>query len=201
MSHAVVGALLASGGSVVALTTFAAPADASGLCSKARAGDTRKVYFNSKHYFSITERKRIEVARGTEFHDSVSWSQTESHTNSVKTSGEVSASVKVGIFGGAEAKIGRDYGHDDTRSTYRASSEQWDITQPGVYYLARGFDQFRIDVALQRCRRPNISDPSYVWMTYNSGSVAGFSKVVGSIRCSDSYRAGTFSRQVKNSSC
>jgi hypothetical protein len=180
-----------------------APSAHAGTCSADKAGKTRKLYTNVNRAFTMTEAYRVEVSRGTEFHDTVTWQITQTRQNSVKMNAEVSTSVKAGIFGGAEVKVGGEFGTHNTKSIHYAQSQSWDITKPGVYYIARGFETFSTKITMQRCRRPHIgAGPNdYSWITYNYGTVKGFGKVVAATRCADSYPAGTFRRFVKAKRC
>lgn len=204
LSRALAATLVASGLSVVSYATVAPSANAvSGACKKAQAGKVRYLYSSGKKTFRITEQKRVEISKGSDFSSEVSWTQTESHTNSVKLSSEVSVSVKAGIFGGAEAKVGGEYGKENTTSVQREERQTWHLSAPGNWYIARGFQTFKIGVTLQRCRRPNIgAEPNeYAWMTYSSGTVKGFSTVEGSIKCNLKPGTGTFRYFVKKQYC
>lgn len=182
----------------LATTAVTAPAaQAATSCSADKAGKTRKVYSNVTRGFALLEAKRIEISRGSSYTRTVSWSQTASRTNSVKLSAEASTQVKAGIFGGAEVKVGGEFGTVGTKSEHRAVSESWTLSRRGVWYVARGWEQFSVKVSLQRCKRMHFDSDHYVWSTYNSGTVKGFGTVDGAVHCGDSYPRGTFRRFVK----
>jgi hypothetical protein len=186
----------------LATTAVTAPAaQAATSCSADKAGKTRKVYSNVTRGYILTEALLVEVARGTEFHDNITWTVGATRTNSVKMSSEISTSVKAGIFGGAEVKVGGEFGTASTKSVHVAQSQTWDITKPGKYFIARGFQKFAVNVAMQRCKRMHFDSDHYVWSTYNSGTVRGYGKAVGTVRCADSYPRGSFRRFVKVRRC
>lgn len=203
VAQGTVALLLASGAAVVTTAVTAAPADAAGTCTRAQAGKTRVVFGGVRRTYILADAKRIEVARGTTGSRSVTFGSQKSKTNQVKVSASASAEFKAGIFGKAEVTVGGEWGRATTTSTHYSETTTWNFNRPGVYYVSRGFETFRISYSAQRCRRPNIgAGPNeFSWIQYNSGKVFGFGTVDGTVRCGDSYGAGSYRAFVKARRC
>ena len=193
---------MAGGLAVVGTTVTAAPASAGTPCSESSAGKTRKVFGRGAHQFVLTEAYRVEVPRGGGYSEAVKFSRTVTKTNSVKLSAEVSTKFSAGIFAEAEAKFGGEYGHVNTKTELSETTKTWTFGSPGVYYVARGLETFKIPVTLQRCRRPSVGSPegTFEWISYAGGNVTGWGRVDGAARCNGSY-SGDFRAFVKARRC